>query len=181
MDTTSTRGRRGRQHREIIGSGITTGSKASKQTIFLEGGRNERAEGWTETGGEAVEDDCEGRSGLLLAVRRILIELLAAFLSLLSRARPRRFKCFWLCLRVRARNPLPPRPFSSTPLALYTLNRSRFPPTSLLPFPLPSPAPVPCAARAPTSLPRDFYGLDLLARRFVNHAKCTALKGATTT
>lgn len=89
-DTTLTRG----TGSEIIGSGITTGSKASKQTIFLargqrrrglDGGRRGGAKG-TEEGQTVVEGDRKGE-WLLLALRRILIELLAAFLSLLSHAR----------------------------------------------------------------------------------------------
>lgn len=86
-DTTLTRGGTGS---EIIGSGITTDSKASKQTIFLARGQRRRGRGGVQReqrkGGrwlKATEkEDC-----LLLALRRILIELLAAFLSLLSHAR----------------------------------------------------------------------------------------------
>lgn len=85
-DTTSTRGGTGS---EIIGSGITTGSKASKQTIFLAGGRAEmgvvRREEEQRKGGRWLKAT-EKEEWLLLALRRILIELLAAFLSLLSHA-----------------------------------------------------------------------------------------------
>lgn len=57
-DTTLTRGGTGS---EIIGSGITTGSKAPKQTIFLARGqrRREGAKG-TEEGRTAVEGDRKG-------------------------------------------------------------------------------------------------------------------------
>lgn len=77
---------------EIIGSGITRDSEASKQTIFL--ARGQRRRGKRGEGGGAQRGAEEGRleamekeEWLLLALRRILIELLAAFLSLLSHAR----------------------------------------------------------------------------------------------
>lgn len=80
-DTTLTRGGTGS---EIIGSGITTGSEASKQTIFLARGRGAQRE--QRKGGRWLKTT-EKEEWLLLALRRILIELLAAFLSLLSHAR----------------------------------------------------------------------------------------------
>lgn len=83
-DTTLTRGGTGS---EIIGSGITTGSKASKQTIFLaRGQRRRRAQREQRKGGRWLKAT-EKEEWLLLALRRILIELLAAFLSLLFHAR----------------------------------------------------------------------------------------------
>lgn len=54
-DTTLTRGGTGS---EIIGSGITTGSEASKQTIFLGGGGGAKG---TEEGRTMVEGDRKGR------------------------------------------------------------------------------------------------------------------------
>lgn len=190
MDEQEPRIRRRRERRDagsqIIGSGITTGSNASKQTIFLapRGDRRGRrpargdAKGTGEGRATVVEGDRKGGVVLLLALRRILIELLAAFLSLLSRKRAHRFKCFRLCLKIRAH--LARSPFllllllllsqSFSPLSHYTLLTGYASSWAFLP-------------RTPASLPlpQDFYGLDLLARRFVNHAKCTALKGVTTT
>jgi len=50
---------RGETGSEIIGSGITTGSEASKQTIFLARGQREGAKR-TEEGRTAVEGDRKG-------------------------------------------------------------------------------------------------------------------------
>lgn len=79
---------RGGTGSEIIGSRITTGSEASKQTIFLARGQRRRGKAQREQrkGGRWLKAT-EKEERLLLALRRILIELLAAFLSLLSHAR----------------------------------------------------------------------------------------------
>lgn len=121
---------------EIIGFGITTGSKASKQTIFLTRGRRgrRRGRGARESKGNrgradvVVEGDRKGRVVVIGSKEDTYWTLSGVFITPFSRAR---FKCFWLCLRTRVHPPSPPfrpsrRCFSLPPLALYTLNRLRF-------------------------------------------------------
>lgn len=130
-------------------------------------GRGGQAKGTVE-GRTVVEGDRKGRVVVIGSKEDTYWTLSGVFITPFSRAR--RFKCFWLCLRTRVHPPSPSFPLVAplfSPLSHYT--------------PLTGYASSHHSRHTPFPLPQDFYGLDLLARRFVNHAKCTALKGATTT